>query len=276
MFQLSTNRAILCSARPRGSFSLSQLYLDIQCMEKSIVENGLILFGTRLVIPKKNRREILSKLHTAHQGIERTKSRARHTVYWPSLNNDLTNLITSCEKCQQNKSSNQQETLKSEPSPSRPFKEVSADFFRYGGKDYLVYADKFSGWPVIFHFPGQINSKNLIKVCIKSFSTYGIPKIFKSDGGLQFSSREFKLFLEKWNVKLVQSTPYYPQSNGFAEAMVKSMKNLFVKCCNNGDIQSEEFMEAILEYRNTPKKGGLSPAKLLFGYNLRSSVPTHD
>jgi hypothetical protein len=39
-------------------------------------ENGLINFGSRIVVPFAARRIILQKLHSAHQGIVRTKRRA--------------------------------------------------------------------------------------------------------------------------------------------------------------------------------------------------------
>ena len=58
--------------------------------------------------------------------------------------------------------------------------------------------------------------------------------------------------------------------------MVKSMKMLLTKCSPNGDIETEEFMEALIEYRNTPKKEGLSPSQLVFGHNMRSTIPVHD
>ncbi len=32
-------------------------------------DGGLVLFGTRIIVPKSKRPEILSKLHAAHQGI---------------------------------------------------------------------------------------------------------------------------------------------------------------------------------------------------------------
>lgn len=40
------------------------------------VDQGIILFGCRILIPRAARRSILQKLHAAHQGIIRTKRRA--------------------------------------------------------------------------------------------------------------------------------------------------------------------------------------------------------
>ena len=38
------------------------------------------------------------------------------------------------------------------------------------------------------------------------------------------------------------------------------MKNLILKTTENGDINKEEFLEGLLEFRNTPREHGLSPA----------------
>ena len=45
------------------------------------VEDGLVVMnGHRIVIPKSERRNVMARLHASHQGIERTKRRARQTV----------------------------------------------------------------------------------------------------------------------------------------------------------------------------------------------------
>ena len=71
------------------------------------------------------------------------------------------------------------------------------------------------------------------------------------------------------------STPHYAQSNGHAEAAVKAMKALVAKLCTSGDLELDKFRHALLEFRNTPGSDGRSPAQVVFGHNLRSSVPAH-
>ena len=45
------------------------------------VLDGLILKGTIIIIPSECRDDVLEKLHEGHFGIERTKLRARDSVY---------------------------------------------------------------------------------------------------------------------------------------------------------------------------------------------------
>ena len=103
----------------------------------------------------------------------------------------------------------------------------------------------------------------------------GVPVRFRSDGAPQFASREFRQFLKRWGVNAVLSTPHYPQSNWLAEAAVKAMKKLIATTTVRGELDDENFQRGLLEYRNTPREGGLSPVQILFGHPFRSAVPAH-
>ena len=71
------------------------------------------------------------------------------------------------------------------------------------------------------------------------------------------------------------STPHFAQSNGHAESAVKAVKKLIATTTVRGDLDDENFQRGLLEYRNTPRVGGLSPAQILFGHPLRSAMPAH-
>ena len=62
------------------------------------IDDDLILFDSKILIPEIARREVLNHLHSSHQGIEKTR-RARQIVYWPGINNDIANIVSSCRKC---------------------------------------------------------------------------------------------------------------------------------------------------------------------------------
>ena len=53
------------------------------------------------------------------------------------------------------------------------------------------------------------------------------------------------------------------------------MKNLLKKTATIGNIESEEFQKGLMEYRNTPRSGGLSPAQIVSGHPTRTLVPAH-
>ena len=90
------------------------------------LDDGIVLYGPRIIVSKSTRREVLARLHDSHQGTDRTKRRARQNVYRPGISNDI---ATTVAKCQEHRPSQQREPLRSEPLPKRVFEDVSAHFF---------------------------------------------------------------------------------------------------------------------------------------------------
>ena len=54
---------------------------------------GIIMKSQKLVISFNMRQHILELLHKAHLGIEKTKTRASATVYWPGMSGDIETYI---------------------------------------------------------------------------------------------------------------------------------------------------------------------------------------
>lgn len=239
------------------------------------VDGDVLLMGARLVIPASLRRDVLAELHASHQGIDKTKRRGRQSVFWPGLNNDIENTVRTCRPCRENLPSQRKEPLMDDPAPKRVFESVSADFFTAAGKPFLVYVDRLSGWPVIATFARDATARDLVTTLRKIFASTGVPNVLRSDGGPQFSAKITRDFMKRWQIDHRMSTPYYPQSNGHAEAAVKSAKRLILKTTQNGNTDSDEFAKGLLELRNTPRADGRSPAQVLFGHPLRSAVPAH-
>ena len=163
----------------------------------------------------------------------------------------------------------------SDDHPEMPFESLSADIFSVAGKQFLVYVDRLSGWPVVYPLGTDITSAAIIRRFRWLFRDLGVPVRLRSDGGPQFTSQEFAEFLKRWGVRHIVTSPHYPQSNGHAEAAVKKTKYLIMKTTPTGNIDTEGFDRGLLELRNTPFAVGRSPAQILFGRPLRSCVPAH-
>ena len=240
--------------------------------DRLAVDGSLLVCGQRLLIPRSLRHETLVRLHASHQGVDRTKRRARQVVYWPGLDQDIANFVGSCESCQRHLSSQQKEQLILEATPARVFQAVSADYFSWAGRTYLVYVDRLSGWPFVFHCSGGTSAKDLVSSLRIAFAATGAPKTLRTDGGPQFAARHTRDFLRRWGVTHQIPTPYFPQSNGHAEAAVKTVKRLIQKVCHRGDLDTDAFAQGLLELRNSPRADGRSPAQVLYGRPLRSAV----
>ena len=57
--------------------------------EELMIEDGLILKGMRIVIPDKKREEILKQIHEGCLGLNKCQMRAKETVYWLGINEQL-------------------------------------------------------------------------------------------------------------------------------------------------------------------------------------------
>ena len=64
------------------------------------MENGLITKGARLIIPSTLRRKVLEQIHEGHLGIEKCMLKARDSVFWPGISNDIRETVEKCGICQ--------------------------------------------------------------------------------------------------------------------------------------------------------------------------------
>ena len=63
------------------------------------VENGLLLRGSRIVIPPPLRKTLLDRIHSSHQGITKCREMARHSIWWPGIAKELEELVRNCHEC---------------------------------------------------------------------------------------------------------------------------------------------------------------------------------
>ena len=61
--------------------------------------DNVLLYSKRVVIPKKLQNRILRDFQTGHPGINRMKNLMRSYVYWPKMDNDITDIIEKCKGC---------------------------------------------------------------------------------------------------------------------------------------------------------------------------------
>ena len=239
------------------------------------VEDGLVVYGCRIVIPRPLRAGILADLHASHMGQEKTKQRARQIVFWPNLTNDINNITRRCEPCQRELPSLPKETLRRHEPASRPFQHLCADFCQHAGRYFLVAVDPLSGWLTVRPVGQHATAAALIRELRSIFCVAGAPEVLWSDGGPQFTSAAFQAFLTQWAVLHRTSSPHYAQSNGRAEAAVKYAAKLIRRCWRDGHMDNDAWARGILQHRNTPGPDGRSPAQILFNAPVRDMLPAH-
>ncbi|UYV60640.1 hypothetical protein LAZ67_1001743, partial [Cordylochernes scorpioides] len=228
------------------------------------VQNGLLMRSCRLVIPASMKLEILDKLHAGHFGITKTRLRARETVWWPGISEEIAETVRKCSVCIQEAVS-KHEPLIPTNFPTRPWQKIGMDLFKFENKWYLVAIDYYSRFPEMIQLD-RLTASVVVRSCKSIFARHGIPETVVSDNGTQFgAAREFANFARQYGFTHVTSSPRFPQSNGMAEAGVKIAKLILKK--------NQDPSLGLLEYRSTPLENGYSPAELLMGRKLRTTLP---
>ena len=237
----------------------------------SVGENFILLMNGRTVIPAQQQKKTLSNLHEGHQGIEKTRRRARDSVYWPGMNQDIEEMVKRCSECRTLLPVNTKEPLQQLLLPTRPWDKLGLDLYSLNHREYLIVTDYFSSFTEVYDLGKDATAPALIKELTQLFSRFGQPVEVISDGGSQFTCKAFATFVENWNFIHTVSSPTHAQSNGKAEAAVKNVKKLLKKCGSMND----QFWKGLLAIRNTPLLSGKSPAELLLGRTLHDSLPRY-
>ena len=123
-------RQLIRNGFPNDKCNLSMAMRPYWSVRNQLViddADGMIVVGARLVIPKSLRRHILQDLLLMHQGATKLRQRARLTVYWPNMDNDITKVARSYDECTSRLPSHHREPLRPHDPASQPFEQVHAD-----------------------------------------------------------------------------------------------------------------------------------------------------
>ena len=142
--------------------------------ELSILDS-LVLKETRITVPKQCREELLGKLHEGHFGVDRTKLRARDSVYWPSINKEIETLIRTCETCQENSKRNAKDPMLAREIPLNPWTLIETDLFSLNDHTFLLVVDVTSRFPVV-RILNRKTSRLVINALKGIYCDFGLPK----------------------------------------------------------------------------------------------------
>jgi len=267
--QLQQLKRLIDSGWPNNVNNVPQALREFWNVKEDLyVADNLILKGHRVVVPASRRQLVLKAIHQGHLGIEKCKARARSCVYWPSMNKDIEQEVKKCPACNEYSKAIQKEPLTPHAVPTRAWENVGADYFTFKNQDYFLMVDYFSKYPEVVPVNNK-TAETTIKVMKTIFARHGIPLTVVADN-MPFSSKALRKFSQEWHFTITTSSPHFPQSNGLAERYVQTMKQILKKA----KVSDTDVDLALLEFRNTAITGmSASPAQLLMGRNLRSSLP---
>ena len=223
--------------------------------EEQMIEDGIILKGTRIVIPAKKHEAVLKLIHEGHLGLNKCKLHAKETVYWLGLNDQLEKLILTCELClkySQSKCKEKPTLSLGQEIPLHTWTKLVTDLFHFDGASYLLTVDYTSRFLVVCKL-SSMTWQHVANQCKLVFSEYGWPETIISDNGPCYTVEAFTSVMNAYHVNHITSSPHYPQSNGLAEKYVQIVKNLFYKAKEEG----KDLFKCLMIYHNTTLSGTL-------------------
>lgn len=172
VYQLLLARVLAGDWHPHKSQELVCLRPFYSIRERLGVSRGLVTYTfhsnhPRLVIPDLLRKQVAAHLHAGHQGIDSMLRKARQAVYWPGIEGDLRHHRNCCDTC----NIQPPEPLLFTPPPDYPFQQTVVDLFQLEGHDYIVYADRLTGWLEVSQLPDGTESGR-IKDVVRQHMNY--------------------------------------------------------------------------------------------------------
>ena len=227
------------------------------------------------VIPAADRKRKLELVHDmmGHLGPERCIRQLQTRCYWPSMRRDVTDYISTCERCLVSKSP---AIPVHQPLGSltaiRPNQLVAMDFTTLerasdGREQVLVITDTFTKWTVACPARDQ-SAQTVMKLLLEKWILpYGPPEQLHSDQGKCFTAAVIQELCRHWGIEKSQTTPYNPRGNGQAERFNRTMHNLLRSLPPQEKKRWPEKLPELVFWYNTTihSTTGHSPYMLLFG-----------
>lgn len=239
-------------------------------------QGNILLRGTRMYMPASLQTRAMELAHEGHPGMSQMKRRLRAKSWWPKMDQHIEQFVKQCVGCTLVSAPPPPEPMKRTELPSQPWQHLAMDFLGPlpSGHHVLVLIDYYSRYFEI-EIMTKIDSKATITRLRAIFARFGLPLSITADNGRQFISQEMKDYLELHNIRLINTTPFWPQMNGEVERQNSSLlKRMIIYQSTEGDWR-DHLHKYLLMYRSTPHTVTLrSPSELMFGRNIRDKLPS--
>ena len=240
-------------------------------------KGGIILKGDLIVIPSSLRKRVLEIAHANHMGINKTKGLLRSKVWWPTMAHDIEDMVKSCSSCTMVQPVSKPEPLTMTDMPA-VWSKLNLDLCgpMPDGWSIIGIVDAGTRWPEVF-FVKSTTTSVITRKLTELFVNKVRPIEIVTDNGPHFSSLEFEQFCKRWGIKHHPVTPYYPQANSEIERFFRTVMKTIKLAVLEGKNWKDELQNFLLVYRNTPHcTTGKSPAELMYGRQLRDTLPSKE
>jgi RNase H-like domain found in reverse transcriptase/Reverse transcriptase (RNA-dependent DNA polymerase)/Integrase zinc binding domain/Chromo (CHRromatin Organisation MOdifier) domain/Retroviral aspartyl protease len=183
---------------------------------------------------------LLHECHDAptsgHLGVAKTTELAKRRFYWPRMDEEIRQYVTSCLACQQNKPSTQlpMGLLQPLPIPERPWQQVTMDLVtqlprtKAGHDAIVVFVDKLTKMLHCVPTTTTVTAPQLAEIFFREvLRVHGIiPESIVSDRDVRFMSLFWQTLWSLLGTRLAMSTAFHPQTDGQTERANRTMEEM--------------------------------------------------
>ena len=233
-----------------------------------------------LCLPLTKVLDIMSQYHDnpingAHFGINKTWDKIVTRFIWPSMRDDISDFISSCDKCQVTNKIMLKKAGLMQPilDMSYPFRKIAIDFVgsfkvKSNGFNYIICAtDLFSKYAITKAIDGATKENAAEFLINHIICVFGAVQFIITDRGVQFRAGFSQELYSRLNIKHLTTTSYHPQTNGSVEKWNGTMIKCLKKYCSKSQENWSQALQWVTFAYNCSKNAstGYSPYKIIFG-----------
>ena len=209
----------------------------LKCYGKLIVTDDLLYYQASddctpcLVIPHSHQNKLTTLYHSlGHLGINKVLPLLKERFYWKNMKQVVTDIVSSCDRCQKSKTHKNRnrgplEHIQSIPVPMH---QLSMDFLQIDTRadskfKLLTVIDEFTKFAWAIVVKSENASKTADKLYRELYTKFGIPSIVHTDRGQTFVSKVIKQLNAMLSIKHTTTTSYRPQSNATCERLNETL-----------------------------------------------------
>ena len=211
-------------------------------------------------------------LNLAHCGYHCLLNTVNKLFMWPSMKQDILNVVTTCRFCLERKSPGQLHFERKGLFAEYPFQKVftdicgpfppSNDGYRY----ILAIIDGYSKWCTLVPLKTISATEVSSKILSSWIAIYGPPEKLHSDRGTCFTSEILREMCKNYGIRKTETSPYYPKGNSIVERLFKTVKD-YIYCCSQS--RGKHWIEVLWQVEAATRTTfnhtiGMTPFEIVF------------
>ena len=240
--------------------------------------NRIVLF-----LPQNLVLDVLKEAHGSlfggHDGVLKTKERILKCYFWPGMDKNINDFISSCEKCQLRKTGPKisQALLSPLPQCTEPNQRIHVDLFgplrvSGNGKKYILcITDAFTKYVELVGIPDKEAKTVTSAILNRWICRFGLPIEILSDMGGEFKNKLSESLWTMLGTSHSTTSPRHPQCNAQCEIANKTIAKYLSSYVNQDTLDWEVYLPPLMLYYNTSFHRSIktSPFFLTFGIEPR-------